>query len=157
MSKVTYHWCIILDTYVKRHGILKTFLCVKHQDKLLIWNSKKSQNFFPTKQQEHYILAPISVYPAIHHQREMNHRMTKPTKWLMHPAKTTSTQSDQSWLCALWVAKDPKLNSCRQQRMIRLGWCPGWSESFAGRTGHFVMLWLKWCQVSHVALRLDSS
>ena len=34
---------------------------------------------------------------------------------------------------SLW----PKLSSCGQRRLIRLGGCPGWSV-FAGRTGHFV-------------------
>ena len=35
----------------------------------------------------------------------------------------------ESLLCAQWVAKDPKFTSCRQQRLIRLGEYPGWSES----------------------------
>ena len=37
-----------------------------------------------------------------------------------------SAQSDQSSLCAQWVAK---VSSCEQQKLIRLGGCPGWSES----------------------------
>ena len=55
----------------------------------------------------------------------------KPTKW-------PSTQSDQSLLCAQWVAKDPSFlhadneDSDQTGRMPRLIWV------FAGRTCHFV-------------------
>ena len=44
-----------------------------------------------------------------------------------------STPSDQTSLCAQWVAKDPSFLHCGQWRLlIRLGGCPGWSESWLG-------------------------
>ena len=56
--------------------------------------------------------------------------MTKPTKWMCAQrilrSALASTQSDQSVLCAQRVAK---LSSCGQSRLIKLGGCPGWSES----------------------------
>ena len=48
--------------------------------------------------------------------------MTKPTKWSMHPVKT---QHPPSLINVFAVrSKDsqgPKVSSCRQQRLIRLG------------------------------------
>ena len=40
-----------------------------------------------------------------------------------------STQSDQSLHCALYGWQSPTASSCGQWRQIRLGGCPGWSES----------------------------
>ena len=42
----------------------------------------------------------------------MRQRMTKPTKWHVRPAKTQISLDNrpvwsESWLCVLWVAKDP--------------------------------------------------
>ena len=69
--------------------------------------------------------------------------MTKPTKWLVRPAKTQISLGirpvwSESSLCAQWVAKDPSFlhadseDSDQTGRMTRLIWV------FAGRTGHFV-------------------
>ena len=73
----------------------------------------------------------------------MSHDMTKPTKWV-HPAKTqislASAQSDQSSLCAQWVAKDPNFlhadseDSDQTGRMPRLIWV------FAGHTAILLVL-----------------
>ena len=43
-----------------------------------------------------------------------------------------SAQSDKSSLSTQRVAKDPSFSSCGQRRLIRLGRCPGWSESSLG-------------------------
>ena len=50
--------------------------------------------------------------------------------------RTTKTQSDA--VCFMG-SQGPKASSCRQQRLIRLGGCPGCFESLlGGHTGHFV-------------------
>ena len=46
-------------------------------------------------------------------------------------------------------SKGPKLSSWGQQRLIRLGWCPGWSESSLGAQS----LW--W--FCHVAAQIETS
>ena len=68
----------------------------------------------------------------------MSQHKTKPTKWHLCPGKDQTGQMlgcppvwSESSLCAQWIAKD-KLFSCRQRRLIRLGRCPGWSESLLG-------------------------
>ena len=38
----------------------------------------------------------------------------------------------QSLLCAQWVAKDPRFLHADSKTLIRLGGCPGWSESSLG-------------------------
>ena len=78
--------------------------------------------------------------------------MTKPTKWLCAQQRLrsawASAESEQSSLCALRIAKDPKdsqgpkVSSCGQRRLIRLGKCPGWSESLLG--AHAILLVLSW-------------
>ena len=48
-------------------------------------------------------------------------------------------------------SQGPKVPSCRERRLIRLGGCPGWSESSLGAQGilvGFVMLWFL-CVKSH--------
>ena len=42
----------------------------------------------------------------------------------------------------LMGSKGPKLSSCGQRRLIRLGGCPGWSESSLG--AHAILLVLSW-------------
>ena len=71
-------------------------------------------------------------------QKHLSHDMTKPTKWLCAQRRLrsawVSAQSDQSSLCAHWVAKGPKflhadsVDSDQTGRMPRLIWV------FAGRT-----------------------
>ena len=46
--------------------------------------------------------------------------MTKPTKWHMSPAK--SAQSDQSSLCAQWVAKEPRFLHADSEDSDLTGW-----------------------------------
>ena len=53
-----------------------------------------------------------------------------------------STQSDQSSQCTQWVAMDPVLLHVDSEDSIRLGGCPGWSESSLGT--RVIMLVLSW-------------
>ena len=71
----------------------------------------------------------------------MSHDMTKPTKWLCAQPRLrsawASTQSDQSLRCAL--NGQLRTQGCfvrTAKTLIRLGRCPGWSESSLGT--HFV-------------------
>ena len=77
---------------------------------------------------------------------KLSHGMTKPTKWSVRPAKTqislgirpvwsdwASAQSDQSQRCPPEAKLGPKLPTERTAKtLIRLGGCPGWSESWLG-------------------------
>ena len=64
--------------------------------------------------------------------------MTKPTKWPMHPMKTRFFLG----ICPAWSKSSlptwrilgSLATQSTQRPLIRLGECPGWSESFAGRT-----------------------
>ena len=84
------------------------------------------------------------------YKTKMSRLMTKPTKWLCAQRRLrsawTCAQSDQSSLCAQWVAKNQSFfmrtaktdQTVRMSRLIRV---------FAGCTYHFfgfVMRWLKW-------------
>ena len=72
---------------------------------------------------------------------------TKPTKWHMRPAKT----QPGAGIRAVWSifavrpmeSLGPKVSSCRQWRLIRLGKCTGWSESSLG--AHVILLVLSRC------------
>ena len=84
----------------------------------------------------------------------LSHLLTKPTKWLcaQQPPSPIAAQSDQSSLCTQWVTKEPsfKLQAffMQQWRLIRLGRCPGWSESSLGA--------MPFCWFSHEAAHLIS-
>ena len=69
--------------------------------------------------------------------------MTKPTKWVCAQRRLrsawASAQSDQSSLCAQWVALRTQSFFMRTAKtLIRLGGCPGWSESSLG--AHAILL-----------------
>ena len=83
--------------------------------------------------------------------------MTKPTKWHVRPAKTqislgirpvesefaVCSKSDQSSLCAQWVAKEPSFFHFFMETakaLIRLGRCPGSSESSLGAHASLLVL-----------------
>ena len=70
----------------------------------------------------------------------MSRDMTKPTKWVCAlwrlRSACASAQSEQSSLCTQWVAKDPSF--FHAETLIRLGRCPGWSESSLG--AHAILL-----------------
>ena len=82
--------------------------------------------------------------------RDKTNKMTVP------PAKTQINLGirpvwSESSLWAQWVAKGslgPKLSSCGQRRLIRLGGCPGWSESSLGGKPH---CWFC-CEAAHIRL-----
>ena len=66
---------------------------------------------------------------------KLSHGMTKPTKW--------SAQSDQSQRCPPEAKLGPKLPTERTAKsLIRLGGCPGWSESSLGT--QVILLVLSW-------------
>ena len=76
---------------------------------------------------------------------EMGVSMTKQTKWLVSPVKTQfnmciRTVWSKSSLCAQWVAKEPGLLHADSEDSVRLGRCPGWSESSLG--AQFILLLL---------------
>ena len=71
--------------------------------------------------------------------------MTKPTKWVCTQRRLrsawASAQSDQSLRCPHWVTLCPLLPFERTAKtLIRLGGCPGWSESSLG-THSFCWFW----------------
>ena len=84
--------------------------------------------------------------------------MTKPTKWACAQRKLrsalASAQSDQSLRCINEESLDPSLPIERTAKsLIRLGGCPGWSESslsaqplcwFCHDAAHILM----WCEIS---------
>ena len=86
-----------------------------------------------------FVTAPtaIIILSILNH---LSHIMTKPTKWMcaQRRLRSASAQSDQSSLCAQWVAKCPGFlhagieDSDQTGRMPRLIWV------FAGRTVIFV-------------------
>ena len=102
----------------------------------------------------HYsVYGTVIINPIIHPiSQNLSCLLTKPTKWLCAQQRLrsawASAESEQSSLCALRIAKDPKdsqgpkVSSCRQRRLIRLGKCPGWSESLLG--AHAILLVLSW-------------
>ena len=68
----------------------------------------------------------------------MSRLVTKPTKWSVRPVKTQislgiSAQSDQSLRCVLneWLGTQAFFMRTAKT-LIRLGGCPGWSESSLG-------------------------
>ena len=68
---------------------------------------------------------------------DLSHRVTKPTKWHVRPAKPQISLGirpvwSESSLCAQWVAKDQAFFRQTEKTLIRLGGCPGWSESSLG-------------------------
>ena len=62
--------------------------------------------------------------------------MTNPTKWLCAHRRLgsawASAKSDQSSLCAQWVAKDPSFLHVDSEDSDQICGCPGWSESSLG-------------------------
>ena len=66
----------------------------------------------------------------------MSHRTTKPIQWHVRLAKTQISLGIRPiWsvftVCSVG-SEGPNISSCGQLRLIRLGRCPGWSESSLG-------------------------
>ena len=81
----------------------------------------------------------------------MSRLMTKPTKWPVHPAKTQDQPGHPPSLIRVFAVRMKKPGvlgySLRAQwRLIRLGECPGWSESLQG--AHVILLVLP-CSISY--------
>ena len=82
----------------------------------------------------------MTSYGVLYNQSKMSRHMTKPTKWPVHPAKTQISlgicpvwlvfiiRMKKPWLSlGLWLSLERTLKT-----LIRLGGCPGWSESSLG-------------------------
>ena len=78
----------------------------------------------------------------------LSHLMTKPTKWLCAQRRLrsawASAQSDQSSLCAQWVAKDPSFLHADSEASDQTGRMPRLIWFFAGHTCHFVGFVMRW-------------
>ena len=76
----------------------------------------------------------------------MSHLMTKPTKWLCAQRRLrsawASAQSDQSSLCAQWVAQDPVFLHANSEDSDQTGLMPRLIWVFPGRT--VILLILSW-------------
>ena len=85
----------------------------------------------------------------------MSRRMTKPTKWSVRTAKTQiSLGIHPVWsVFAVRMKKRWALNYLlsAQWRLIRLGGCPGWSESSLG--AHVILLVLS-CGGSYLSMHI---
>ena len=68
----------------------------------------------------------------------MSNLMTKPTLFLY------AKQSDQSLLCALWVAKDPSFLHADSEGSDQTRRMPRLIRVFAGRKDHFVGFVMRW-------------
>ena len=77
----------------------------------------------------------------------MSRLMIKPTKWLCAQRRLrsawASAQSDQNLRCPHEESLGPLLHTERTAKtLIKLGGCPGWSESSLG--AHVILLVLSW-------------
>ena len=74
----------------------------------------------------------------------MSRLVTKPTKWHVRPAKDRPTHPPSliSLRCHMKKARVLGYPLSAQRRLIRLGGCPGWSESSLG--AHITLLVLSW-------------
>ena len=74
----------------------------------------------------------------------LSHDMTKPTKWVCAQQRLgsawASAQSDQSSLCAQWVAKDPSFLHADSEDSDQTGWMPRLIWVFAGCTATLLVV-----------------
>ena len=76
----------------------------------------------------------------------MSRLMTKPTKSLCTQRRLRIRPVwSESSLCTQWVAKDQAFLTRTAKTLIRLGGCPGWSESSLGV--HDILWVLSWCSL----------
>ena len=92
---------------------------------------KHSRTIFSCK---YLVLHYFGEFIAVSKKQDISRDMTKPPKWLCAQRRLrsawASAQSDQSLRCAPhWVAKDPSFFMRTEKTLIRLGGCPGRSES----------------------------
>ena len=101
---------------------------------MFVFNLKKKRKKLNENSREchNHKLQPIPDTKTKRKQDKMSYDTTKPTKWMCAQRRLrsawASTQSDQSSLCAQWVAKDPRFLHA-DSGLIRLGGCPCWSAS----------------------------
>ena len=92
--------------------------------------------------------APVGIEPGLceNARQQMSRLMTKQTKWVCAQRRLrsawASAQSDQSSLCAQWVAKGPRFLHADAQADLSLRWA---YTHFVG----FVMSRLKWTKPLH--------
>ena len=78
----------------------------------------------------------LTIFGDISRLNEVSRIVTKPTKWHVHPAKIRISLG----ICSVWSVFAVRLKKAwvlsyplsAQRRLIRLGGCPGWSESSLG-------------------------
>ena len=111
---------ISYEEFTKKHRFIKTI----HRVTVLVLLSTFSDDAVYSYQ----VLSNIFYY--------ISQPMTKPTKWHGHPAKTQISLGIHPvqlvfsvGMKKAWVLSYPLST---QQRLIRLGRCPGWSESSLG-------------------------
>ena len=113
-------------------------MTIIHQD--LWWGKLVSSPYF-TLYQRNSLSANHSRWNVLPSFWEallyMSHDMTKPTKWVFAQQRLgsvwASALSDQSLRCPHEETLGPYLpNERRVKTLIRLGGCPGWSESSLG-------------------------
>ena len=90
------------------------------------------------------------------YKKYMNRR-TKPTKWNVSQRRLrSSVQSGQSLCCPLEETWGPKLPIERPSKsQLRLGGCPGWSESSLG--AHIIVFVFSRHAVAYIILRQKST
>ena len=93
-----------------------------------------------------------AAVPELWRNPEISRLMTKLTKWLCVQrwlrSAWASAQSDQSLRCALnWKLRTQAFFMRTAKTLIRLGGCPGWSESSLGA--------LSFCWFCHVATQIN--
>ena len=75
--------------------------------------------------------------------------MTKPTTWLVRPAKSQISMGirpvwSEPSLYALWIAKDPGFLYADSEDSDQTGRMPRLLRVFSGHTGHFVVFVMQW-------------
>ena len=92
--------------------------------------------------------------------RKMSRLMTKPTKWHVRPTKAQISLGIrpvwwESSLCALWIAKDPRLLHADSKDSDQTGWKPRLIWVFAGPTCHFVGFIMRRLRYAHKPWKFD--
>ena len=97
------------------------------------------------------IIKNINIFPYQEiNCHKMSHSTTNPTKWHMHPAKTQISPVLSESSLSAWrnIGSLATLIKRTAKTLIRLGECPGWSESSLG--AQVILL------VCHVAAQMTS-
>ena len=110
-------------------------------------NLQKLVNYYSAKELGAHWNYPFMQSKEI--STHLSNDMTKPTKWLYAQRRLrsawASAQSDQSFCCHMKKSGVLSYPLSAQQRLIKWGGCPGWSESSLG--AHSLLL--SCCVSSH--------